>query len=120
MMRTWVAAKLHGITVTGASVDYNGSVSLCPYLMEQAGISEYEQVHVVNLATGDRWITYALAGDQDMFTLNGGSARLGEVGDRCVVMTFAQGHRAPEAPVLFLDTGNRIIGRVTYGEAAGR
>lgn len=113
-LRSWVAAKIHDIRVTGASVEYHGSVSICPTLMSEAGISLGEQVQIVNLSTGDRWITYAIPGDEGAFTLNGGGARLGVVGDQCVIMTYVMAERPQEAAVIFVDKDNLITERMRY------
>jgi aspartate 1-decarboxylase len=114
-MRTWVAAKLHGLRVTDKAVHYHGSVTIGADLLAAAGIQDFEQVHVVNLANGNRWVTYALPGPEGAFTLNGGGARLGEVGDPCVVFTFQTGDTREPAPVVFTDETNRIVERVVYG-----
>lgn len=114
-MRCYVAAKLHGIQVTGKAVEYHGSVSVCPHLLRAAGIEPYEQVHVVNLSTGARWVTYALEGDPGAFTLNGGGARMGEVSDRCVLMTFAFSPRFPGAWAVMVGPGNVPVERLRYG-----
>jgi len=55
MMRTFIAAKIHGVTVTGCHLNYHGSQSLPLSLMKAMGIQPYEQVHVVNLKNGRRW-----------------------------------------------------------------
>lgn len=109
MFRTYVTAKLHGITVTAASVDYHGSVTIGGDLMTEVGIEPYEQVHVVNLSSGQRWVTYAIPGAGLVFELNGGGARLGVVGDRCVVMTYGQADRYPGARVVELADGNVVV-----------
>jgi len=109
VIRTYVSAKIHGITVTAASVQYQGSVSIGSDLLAAADIEPFEQVHVVNLNTGDRWVTYAIPAPERAFTLNGGGARLGVVGDRCVVMTYAQADdRFPGAKVVFCDAENHF------------
>lgn len=114
-MRTWVGAKLHGIRVTDASVDYHGSVGIDAELMRQADIEPFEQVHVVNLNTGGRWVTYALPVEpRGAFTLNGGGARLGVIGDVCVVMTYQTGNDYKPARVLFLDQDNRVTDSEMY------
>lgn len=113
-LRCYLTGKLHGITVTGASVDYHGSVSIDPDLMAKAGIGHGEQVHVVNLNSGARWITYALKAGPGEFTLNGGSARLGVPGDPCVIMAYTLAETAPGADVVFLGPGNEVTGRATY------
>lgn len=108
-MRTFVGAKLHGLRVTDKSVNYNGSVSIDAELMALASVAPYEQVHVVNLNNGARWVTYALPSDvPGLFTLNGGGARLGEVGDPCVVMTYRQEAAFSGADVIFIDEANTV------------
>jgi aspartate 1-decarboxylase len=109
MLRTYVLAKLHGIAVTAANVDYHGSVTIGQVLMAGAAIEPYEQVHVVNLNSGQRWVTYAIPGEGPVFELNGGGARLGVVGDRCVVMAYGQAESFPGARVLELDDHNMVI-----------
>lgn len=115
MIRTYVGAKIHGINVTGKSVQYNGSVSICRELMKLAGIEPYEQVHIVNLNNGNRWITYAVPHEKrGTFTLNGGGARLGEMGDQCVVMTYVQGEAFWGAQVVFCNTFNEPVKEMQY------
>lgn len=114
-MRTFVAAKLHGLRVTAASVDYHGSVGISRDLLQEVDIAPYERVTIVNLNNGARWDTYALALDEPrQFSLNGGSARLGVVGDPCVVMTWQTCHEMSPAWVAILDQWNRVVDRLTY------
>jgi len=114
-MRTFVAAKLHNLHVTDASVDYVGSVTIASELLAEVDIRPYEQVDVVNLNNGSRWTTYVLPGDTPgVFTLNGGGARLGVVGDRCVVIAYRQAEAFPGARVVFCDKDNRVERRVEY------
>jgi aspartate 1-decarboxylase len=109
-VKTFVSAKLHRITVTDKSLDYIGSVAIDAHLLGLAGIAPYEQVHVVNLTNGARWVTYALPSPTaGCFSLNGGGARLGEIGDRCVVMTYRQEDEFSGADVVVLDDRNRVI-----------
>lgn len=114
-MKRWVSAKIHGIRVTDASVVYNGSVSICAKLMDLAGIEEYEEVQVVNLATGGRWTTYALKAPEGEFTLNGGGARLGVKGDQCVVMTYRTAEKFVPANVVFCSKDNSVLAEMVYG-----
>lgn len=107
-MKTFVAAKLHGLRVSDRNVDYQGSVGIDAHLMKLAGIDPYEQVHLVNLRNGERWITYAIPAGPGEFVLNGGSARLGEVGDVCLAMTYALSDRPFHAPVIFCTAGNGV------------
>lgn len=114
MPRTYVTAKLHGITVTDANVDYSGSVTIGEKFMATARIEPYERVHVVNLHSGQRWVTYAIAGAGPIFELNGGGARYGVIGDKCVVMTFGHAERYPGARVLEFDAENNVIKTFEY------
>lgn len=113
-MREFVAAKLHGLRVTGKSLEYEGSASLADSLMEAAGISPYERVYLVNKSTGARWDTYAIPGREGEFTLNGAAARLGEIGDEILLWTFRQEERFTGANVVFLNEFNKIERRKTY------
>jgi aspartate 1-decarboxylase len=116
-MKIYVSAKLHGLRVTDKSLHYHGSVSICRTLLEAARIQAYEQVHVVNLANGNRWITYALPGESGMFSLNGGGARLGEIGDICIVMTFEMLEQYRPARVVYCDEKNYIAKTFYYSSA---
>lgn len=113
-MREFVGAKLHGLRVTGKSLDYEGSATLPVSLMELAGISPYERVYLVNKSTGTRWDTYALPGPEGEFRLNGAAARLGELGDECLLWTFRYEDRFSGATVVFLDGHNKVIRSQRY------
>ena len=82
-------SKIHRATVTGASVDYVGSISLDPELMRLADIREYEQVAVLDVDNGARLETYAIVGEAGEVRLNGAAALLVSAGDRVIVLTYA-------------------------------
>lgn len=92
MQRTLLLAKIHNCTLTAAHLDYVGSISIDQILLNAAGILPYEQVHVVNVANGERLITYAIPAParSGAVELNGAAARLGIKGDRLIIMTYAQ------------------------------
>lgn len=92
MQRTLLLAKIHSCTITDANLNYMGSISIDQTLLESAGILPYEQVQVVNVANGERFITYAIAAppNSGAIELNGAAARLGMKGDRIIIMTYAQ------------------------------
>lgn len=113
-MRTFVSAKLHNLRVTGASLDYIGSVTIDADLLEAADISPYEAIDIVNLNNGERWTTYALPGTSGVFTLNGGGARLGLAGDRCVIMSYRREHEFSGARSVFVDERNEIVRQLRY------
>ena len=92
MVLTLLKAKLHRIRVTEADLDYEGSLSLDPDDMEAVGILPYEKILVANVENGERFETYAIAGARGSHVccLNGAAAHKGGVGDRLIVMCFAQ------------------------------
>lgn len=92
MQRTLLSAKIHNCTLTGANINYVGSISIDKILLEKAGILPYEQVQVVNIANGERFITYAIPApaNSGSIELNGAAARLGIIGDRLIIMTYGQ------------------------------
>lgn len=92
MQRTLLLTKIHSCTLTASNLDYKGSIGIDQTLLEAAGILPYEQVQVVNIANGERLITYAIPAppDSGAIELNGAAARLGMKGDRLIIMTYGQ------------------------------
>ena len=85
-------SKLHRIRVTEACLDYEGSLSLDPDDMEAVGIFPYEKILCADVENGNRFETYAIEGRRGSHVccLNGAAAHQGKVGDRLIVMAFAQ------------------------------
>jgi aspartate 1-decarboxylase len=85
-------AKLHRVRVTSANVDYVGSISIDPELMEKVGILPLEEVEIVNLNNANRWSTYAIPGVRGSKEVcpNGGAALLCEVGDILIIYAYEQ------------------------------
>jgi aspartate 1-decarboxylase len=113
MHRTMMKSKIHRATVTGANLDYVGSITLDPELMRLADIEQYEQVQVLDVDNGARFETYAMAGGSGDVVLNGAAARLVQPGDRVIVITYAS-YDAVElagyAPtIVHVDAHNRPI-----------
>lgn len=118
VLRTYLLAKIHGIRLTDKNVQYIGSLTLSREYLDATGMAENEAVQVVNVTTGARLMTYIISTEErGHCVLNGGAARLAEVGDQIIVMTFAQSDRPLEPRVAFIDADNRIE-RVTTGERA--
>lgn len=92
MLRTMCKSKIHGAAVTEANLQYTGSLTLDPLLMRAADLAPYEQVQVVNLNNGARFETYCIEGRPGSGTvcLNGAAARLATVGDKVIVISYAQ------------------------------
>ncbi len=114
MQRCMLLAKIHRAVVSETALDYEGSLSIPPEVMEASGILPYERIMVANVSNGQRFWTYAIAGTESgHFCLNGAAARLGSPGDRIIAFTFAQVD-AEEAPkhrprVVLMDESNRIV-----------
>ena len=91
MDRTLFKSKIHRAAVTGADLNYSGSLSIDEDLLEAADILPYEKVDVVNINTGGRFSTYAIKGKRGSgeIALNGGAARLGQTGDLLIIITYA-------------------------------
>jgi aspartate 1-decarboxylase len=113
MLRTMMKSKIHRATVTGADVDYVGSITLDPELMRLADLHEFEQVHVLDIDNGARFETYAMLGGPGDVILNGAAARLVQPGDKVIVITYAQydeAELAEYAPqIVHVDAENRVI-----------
>lgn len=92
MLIQLLKAKLHRIRVTEACLDYEGSLTLDPDDMEAVGIMPYEKILCADVENGNRFETYAIAGERGshICCLNGAAAHQGKVGDRLIVMAFAQ------------------------------
>jgi aspartate 1-decarboxylase len=90
MQRIMMKSKIHRATVTGADLNYVGSITLDPRLMELADIRENEQVHVLDIDNGARFETYAIMGGPGDCIVNGAAARLVHRGDKVIVITYAQ------------------------------
>jgi aspartate 1-decarboxylase len=90
MLRQLLRCKIHRATVTGASLDYEGSLTIDEELMESAGMLPYEAVMVSNLNNGERFSTYALPGTRGKgeIILNGPTARLGVIGDKVIIFCY--------------------------------
>ena len=90
MLIEMLKSKIHRATVTDANLNYIGSLTVDKALLEAAGMRQYQKVQVVNLNTGARAETYLIEGKRGTGTicLNGGMARMGEPGDKILVLTF--------------------------------
>jgi aspartate 1-decarboxylase len=115
MLRTMLKSKIHRATVTGLELDYEGSIAIDPILLEAADILPGEQVQVLNLQTGERFITYAILGKRNsgQMMLNGPAARLAYKGDTIIVIAYAVMEDAEakkfKATVVKVDAKNRIV-----------
>ncbi|RKZ31861.1 aspartate 1-decarboxylase [bacterium] len=115
MFRIWCRTKISNATITGLELDYEGSITLPPELMEAADIKAGEKVQVVNLNNGERLETYVIEGAPETgeILLNGPAARKGMPGDKIMVLSYAIGETSEVGPpkVVFVDDNNRLVER---------
>lgn len=115
MQRIMLKSKIHRATVTGLELDYEGSVAIDPLLLEAADILPGEQVQVLNLNSGARFVTYAIRGRRGtgQMMLNGPAARLAYKGDTIIVIAYAPMDDAEarkfKATVVKVDARNRLV-----------
>jgi aspartate 1-decarboxylase len=91
MLRVFLSAKIRDIRLTAVRPDYEGSITLDEEYMTKAGIQPFEEVHVLNLNTGSRIVTYAIPGPRGSgcVELNGPAARSGMTDDEVMVLSYA-------------------------------
>ena len=124
MLRTFMFAKIHRATVTAANVHYVGSITIDSELLAASGIRPYERVQVVDVNNGERLETYAISGQagSGAIELNGAAARLVQVGDKVIIMAYAQVDGLPPddwtPTVLIMGDENRIA-EIRHAESAG-
>lgn len=114
MLVNMLKGKIHRAIVKQAELNYVGSITVDPELMQAAGILEYEYVQIVDVENGNRFETYTICGEpgSGMICLNGAAARQVAVGDHVIIMCYAQ--MTPEEAkehkpsVVFVDDDNKI------------
>jgi len=90
MMIEMLKSKIHRAMVTGAELDYAGSVAIDPVLCEAVGLREFEKVDVLDIDNGARLTTYVIVGGPGEVCVNGAAARLVHRGDRVIICAYAQ------------------------------
>jgi aspartate 1-decarboxylase len=114
MFLTMLKSKLHRATVTGADLDYEGSIAIDCDLLDLSGILPHEQVDVFNINTGGRFTTYAIEaprGSREV-AVNGAAARLVQKGDRVIIVAYceipAEEARNYRPTMVVLGEGNEV------------
>ena len=124
MFISMLKGKIHRAVVTEANINYIGSITIDPVLMDAAGIYEYEKVQVVDVENGNRLETYTIAGEpgSGVICLNGAAARKVSMGDHVIIMSYCtltpEEVKDHEPMVVFVDKHNRIA-RKTHYEKSG-
>ena len=121
MTMEMLKGKIHRATVVQAELNYVDSITVDQDLLDASGILEYEKVQIVDIDNGSRFETYTIAGERGsgMICLNGAAARCVSVGDKIILMSYAQ--MTPEEVkndyhpnVVFVDEQNHIARVTTY------
>ena len=115
MYFSMLKSKIHRVTVTQSELDYVGSITIDKTLMDAAGLLEYEKVQVVDINNGARFETYVITGEENSgcICLNGAAARCVQVGDKIIIMSYAQltsdevENYHPD--VVFVDDKNQVV-----------
>ncbi len=114
MYITMLKSKIHRATVTQSDLNYVGSITIDKKLMDAANLFEYEKVQIADIDNGNRFETYIIAGEENSgcICLNGAAAKCVEVGDKIIIMAYAQ--MTPEEnenhfpKVVFVNDNNEI------------
>ena len=106
-------SKIHRATVSDANLNYVGSITIDSALMQAAGLIEGQKVDIVNINNGERFSTYVITGKSGDMCLNGAAARKVQVGDKIIVMAYAQFSQEElknyEPKVVLVDEKNAIV-----------
>ena len=117
-------SKIHRATVTDADINYEGSITIDPVLMEAADVLPFEQVDVVNINNGARLTTYAIGGTRGAgeLAINGAAARLVNAGDTVIILSYQETDdeavRSHQPRLVYVDGENRIHHSIGVPEEA--
>ncbi len=115
MKRTMLKSKIHMATVTGAVLNYNGSISIDSRLIGKADLLPFEKVDIYNCNNGQRFSTYVIVGGNGEICLNGAAARLVAAGDKVIIASYAEycedEVKALNPTIVFVDEKNEIIAK---------
>ena len=124
MDRIMLKSKIHRATLTGADLHYEGSIAIDKTLLAKANLVPGEQVHVLNINNGSRFITYVIeaAAGTKAVVLNGAAARLAAVGDMVIILSYcavAESELPSFSPsIVFVDEQNNMLER--YSDLSAR
>lgn len=112
MERTFLKSKIHRATVTDANLEYEGSISIDPILLEASGIEPFEQVDVYNIANGERFTTYAIHGKPGEICINRAAAWKATRGNKVIIACYCRLNNEEVSKhrprLVFVDDSNRI------------
>lgn len=107
-------SKIHRATLTGAELNYIGSIAIDEDLMDAANLIENEKVHIYNINNGERLETYVIKGDRGtgVISLNGAAARKAQPGDLVIIVSYAsmdfEEAKSFKPHIVFPDQNNKL------------
>ena len=111
-MRTMLKSKIHRAVVTDSNINYEGSITIDPELLQTADIYVGEKVDIYNITNGERFSTYAISGKKGEITLNGAAARKVQPEDIIIIASYVlledKDALNYKAKVIYLDKNNKI------------
>lgn len=108
-MKEALRAKIHGAHVTDTRKNYEGSLTVGKNLLEASDIDVYDKAQIVNINNGKRFETYIVEGKSGQIHLNGAAARLGEIGDEIIIISYGIYEDGSENPtVVHVDEENKV------------
>jgi len=114
MLKSLLKTKINGATVTQTEPEYEGSITIDEDIMEKADILPAEELMILNINNGARFITYCIKGERNSRTicLNGPCAKLAQVGDKVMVLCFSlfsqEEAKKHKPKIIYLDENNKI------------
>ncbi|MEW5756521.1 MAG: aspartate 1-decarboxylase [Pseudomonadota bacterium] len=115
MLSTMLKAKLHRVRVTHSELDYEGSCAIDGDLLDLAGIREYEQIQIYNIANGERFTTYAIRAENGsgVISINGAAAHKANPNDLIIICAYTvlnEKELASYKPMLvYVDENNKVV-----------
>jgi aspartate 1-decarboxylase len=110
--RSLLKSKIHRATITDADLNYQGSISIDPKLIEAADLVPFEKVEIYNINNGQRFATYVITGKDGEICLNGAAARLVHKGDLVIIASFVdidnESIKSHKPKLVFVDAQNKI------------
>ncbi|MCK4764366.1 MAG: aspartate 1-decarboxylase [Candidatus Aminicenantes bacterium] len=114
MLIPFLVSKVHNAKVTGANLEYSGSITIDPEIMEKGNLRHFQKVDIYNISNGARFSTYVIPGSSGTgeIALNGAAARMVAIGDRIIIAAFAlldeRELNSLSSVILIMDDNNKV------------
>ena len=114
MLRFFLHSKIHRASVTSVNIDYEGSLTIDPVLLEATDMRVLEQIHVLNINNGNRFVTYIIEGERNsgIIQVNGAAAHLCKKNDKLIIISYCQLQETElenfKSKIVYVDEKNSI------------